>query len=124
MKGRILILVAFISLVLVAALALAHGGEQHIIGTVAVLGPNSITVKTTSNKTITVAVAADTKFLKDKAFARLADLNVGDRVVIHANEPVEGKFVAVTVEFASSKPIVKPNSTVPKTALIRPSETA
>lgn len=101
MKARILILAA--SIALVAALALAHGGEEHIIGTVAKLGPNSITVTTTSNKTVTVAVAPDTKFLKDKAFAKLADLNVGDRVVIHATEPTEGKYVADTVEFATSK---------------------
>jgi hypothetical protein len=101
MKARILILAACIALA--ASMAVAHGGEEHVIGTVTMLGPNSITVKTTANKTVTVAVAPDTKFLKDKAFAKLADLNVGDRVVIHANEPVEGKLVAVTVEFASSK---------------------
>ena len=101
MKARILVLVASISLV--AALALAHGGLEHIIGTVAMVGPDSITVKTTTNKTVTVTVAQDTKFLKDKASAKLSDLNVGDRVVIHANEPTEGQYVAVTVEFASSK---------------------
>ena len=38
--------------------------------------------------------------------AKLADLKVGDRVVIHAKEPSEGKLVADTVQF--STPAVKP----------------
>ena len=48
-------------------------------------------------------VAPVTKFIKDKISVKIADLKVGDRVVIHAKEPVEGKLVADTVEFATSK---------------------
>jgi len=101
MKARLLILMACISLIAVAALA--HGGEEHVIGTVARVSQDSITVDTTS-KMVTVAVVPETKFIRSKAAAKFADLNIGDRVVIHAKEPTEGKLVADTVEFSSPKP--------------------
>jgi hypothetical protein len=102
MKARILILVACISLI--AGAVFAHGGEEHVIGTVSKVAPDSITVKTTANKLVTVAVAPETKFIKAKAAAKVADLNVGDRVVIHAKEITEGNLVADTVEFAAAPP--------------------
>jgi hypothetical protein len=104
MKARALILIACISLI--AAAAFAHGDEEHVIGTVASVTTDSITVKTTANALITVAVVPQTTFSKNKAAAKLADLKVGDRVVIHAKEPTEGKLVADTVQF--STPATKP----------------
>jgi ribosomal protein S1 len=103
MKARILILIACITLI--TAAAFAHGDEQHVIGTVASVAKDSITVKT-ANALVTVAVVPQTTFSKNKAAAKLADLNVGDRVVIHAKEPTEGKLVADTVQF--STPAAKP----------------
>ena len=99
MKTRILILIACISLI--TAAALAHGDEQHVTGTVASVSKDSITVKTAANAMITVAVVPQTTFSKNKSAAKLSDLNVGDRVVIHAKEPTEGKLVAVTVQFST-----------------------
>lgn len=110
MKARVLVLVACISLI--AAAVLAHGGEEHVIGTVAKVAQGSITVKTTAGKMVTVAVVPETKFTKAKATMKIGDLEVGDRVVIHAKEPTEGTLVADTVEFA--KPAVpKPAATKP-----------
>jgi hypothetical protein len=40
--------------------------------------------------------------IRSKAAAKIGDLNVGDRVVIHAKEPSEGKLVADTVEFGAA----------------------
>lgn len=106
MKTRILVLCICVSLA--ATVALAHGGETHVIGTVAKVTSDSITVKTMANEMITVSVVAATTFTntKGKVTAKLADLAVGDRVVIHAKEPTEGTLVADTVEFApaASKP--------------------
>lgn len=99
MKTRLLILIACISFV--AAGAFAHGDEQHVIGTVASVAKDSITVRTTANKLVTVTVVPETTFSKNKAAAKLADLSVGDRVVIHAKEPSEGKLVADTVQFSA-----------------------
>jgi hypothetical protein len=103
MKLRALVLIACISLI--AAAALAHGDEEHVIGTVASVTKDSITVKTTANALVTVAVVPQTTFTKNKAAAKLSDLSVGDRVVIHAKEPTEGKLVADTVQF--STPVAK-----------------
>jgi hypothetical protein len=104
MKVRAFILIVCISLI--AAATFAHGDEEHVIGTVASVTTDSITVKTTANALVTVAVVPQTTFSKNKAAAKLADLKVGDRVVIHAKEPTEGKLVADTVQF--STPATKP----------------
>lgn len=101
MKVRVLILMACISML--AGAAWAHGGEEHVIGTVAKVDQSSITVKTTANKMVTVAVVPQSTFTKNKAAMSVGDLKVGDRVVIHAKEPEEGKLVADTVEFSSAK---------------------
>jgi hypothetical protein len=108
MKSRILILVACVSLL--PAAVLAHGGEEHVIGMVAKVSPDSITVQTTADKAVTVAVAPETKFIKAKAAAKIVDLHVGDRVVIHAKEITEGHLVADTVEFAAATPSQEPKT--------------
>lgn len=97
MKVRAFVLIACLSLI--AAAAFAHGDEQHVIGTVASVAKDSITVKTTANALVTVSVVPQTTFSKNKVTAKLSDLSVGDRVVIHAKEPSEGKLVADTVQF-------------------------
>ncbi len=101
MRARVLLLAACISLA--SVVALAHGGEEHVIGTIAKVTRDSIAVKTPSHKLVIVAIARETRFMKDKVAAKMADLNLGDRVVIHANEPTEGKLVADTVESATPK---------------------
>jgi hypothetical protein len=101
MKARIILLAICISLI--AGAAWPHGDEEHVIGTVSAITQDSITVKTTASKPVTVAVAPETKFIKDKAAAKLADLAVGDRVVIHAKEITEGNLTADTVEFSTVK---------------------
>ena len=101
MKTRILILVGCISLV--ATAALAHGGEEHVMGTVTKVTANSITVKTTAKEPVTVAVVPATKFTMGKMAMKIDGLKVGDRVVIHAKEPEEGTLVADTVDFSTPK---------------------
>ena len=85
-----------------AALAFAHGNEKHIMGIVASIGANSITVETTANKTITVNLTNKTKFEKSGSAATLKDLKVGDKVVIHADQSGT-KLVASEVQFGSPK---------------------
>jgi hypothetical protein len=64
--------------------AFAHGGEQHVMGTVTQLDAASITVKTTTGEVKTVMILADTKFAKGTSTITPRELKVGDRVVIHA----------------------------------------
>jgi hypothetical protein len=73
-----------ISLLVLAAPALAHGNEQHVMGTVIEVTENAITVETKDHQKITVTVIRDTKFAKGTSQASLKDLKVDDRVVIHA----------------------------------------
>ncbi len=83
-----------------SAIAFAHGNEKHVMGTVTSISHNSITVETTSKKTVTVTVSPATKFQKSGSPAALKDLKVGDKVVIHATGP-EPKLVAAEVRFGT-----------------------
>ena len=69
-----------------ATMAFAHGDMQHVMGTVTRVSADSITVKTAKSALVTVALAADTQFMKDKTAAKITDVKVGDRVVIHAKK--------------------------------------
>jgi len=90
---------------LFASLAFAHGNEQHIMGTVKNISKISITVQTTNNETQEVAITDTTTFENAGAPAKVNDLKVGDRVVIHAVK--EGnKLVAHTVRFGARKAAV------------------
>ena len=73
-------------LVFLVGMAFAHGDMEHVMGTVTQVSTDSITVKTTKGPVVTVAVATDTKFMKNKAEVKIADLKVGDKVVIHARK--------------------------------------
>ena len=84
-----------LGIVLFAGLALAHGDEQHVMGTVIKITDTAITVEVATKqadvpkKNVTVQVLASTKFEKDGAAASLKDLQVGDRVVVHAKQSGE-----------------------------------
>lgn len=99
MKVRTVVLL--VCMTLAAGAAWAHGGEEHVLGTVSSVSPASITVKTTAGKMVTVGVVPETTFSKAKVAMKVGDLKVGDRVVIHAKEPQEGTLVADTVEFTT-----------------------
>ena len=79
-------------------MAIAHGKEKHVMGTVTSISDSSITVETTAKKSVTVEVNDKTTFEKSSAPAALKDLKVCDKIVIHAS--VSGdKLVANEVHF-------------------------
>jgi Domain of unknown function (DUF5666) len=80
--------------------AFAHGNEQHVIGFVARISGNEITVKTADKQEVTVMATAKTEFYKGTTKVSLQQLKVGDRVVIHAIKR-ESKLEAHTVKFAT-----------------------
>ena len=88
---------ATILVMLIAQAAIAHGGLEHVMGTVQSVSDNSITVKATDGKTVEVALDAKTTYAKNKQAVKLDGIKVGDRVVIHA-EKSDTKLVAHTVE--------------------------
>jgi hypothetical protein len=99
---------------LLASAALAHGDKKHVIGTLEKINADSVVVKTAAGKSVEVKLVASTTYVshagnEDKP-AKLSDLAVGDRVVIHATpkgetlEANEVKFSAPTSSAASVKP--------------------
>ena len=100
LKTHIAIL-AIVSLALLPMIATAHGGEEHVTGTVTKISDNSVTVKTTAGKTVEVGFDPKTTFARAKQPIQKTDIKVGDRIVIHAMEMNE-KLVAHTVEIGSA----------------------
>ena len=120
MKSQWLMLATILSLV--CGSALAHGSKVHVRGTVAKIGVDSLQIKAQDGKTTEVRLAASTVYVlhvaqktaqsspgsEDKP-AKLADLAVGDLVVIHATPKGDG-LEADEVKFS-----------LPNTNKIRPS---
>ena len=100
-------LLAILSLALLPTIATAHGGEEHVTGTVTKISDTSVTVKTTAGKTVEIGFDAKmTTYERAKQPVQKTDIKVGDRVVIHAME-VNEKMVAHTVEIGTAKQAVK-----------------
>ena len=97
---RMILVVAIV--VLAVGAVFAHGKEQHIMGTVTAMTDNSITLKTKAKDSVTVYTMPETKYEKSGAAASMKDLNVGDRVVIHA-EKRGGNLMANEVHFGAAK---------------------
>jgi len=93
---------ALFTLVLMVSSAYAHNDMEHVMGTVASITDNSVTVTTSDGKTQTVATTADTKYTKMDAAIALKDIKVGDHVVIHATKK-DGKLIAGTVQVGMGK---------------------
>jgi hypothetical protein len=98
-KGA-LVLALFLLLASVQA-AFAHGGAEHVMGTVSKVSAKSVTVHTTDNKDVQVGLNAKTAYTRDKKKAASTDMKVGDRVMIEAKE-VDEKLVADSVELGAA----------------------
>ncbi len=82
-------------------LAFAHGGGMHVMGTVADLDAQHVVVKTKDGKTRSVLVTEKTTYRKGKAAATSAELQVGDRVVVHTTGKGE-PLTAGEIHFSSA----------------------
>jgi hypothetical protein len=94
-------LAAILALVLLPLIASAHGGEEHVIGTVTNISDGSVTVKTSAGKSISVGFDAKTTYTRADQPIQKSDIKVGDRIVIHAVE-VNEKLVAHTVQIGAA----------------------
>jgi len=100
-------LAAVLALALLPAVVSAHGGEEHVVGTVTKISDTSVTVKTTAGKMVEVGFdAKTTTYARAKMPAQKTDVKVGDRIVIHAVE-VNEKLVAHTVELGGATTAAK-----------------
>jgi len=71
---------------LLCTLTFAHGGMEHVMGTVTAITDHSLSVKTSDGAVTTVEFDGETKFIKGDAAATVKDVKVGSRVVIHAHK--------------------------------------
>ena len=94
-------LATVLALALLPTIVSAHGGEEHVIGTVTKVSDTSVTVKTTAGKIVEVGFDAKTTYARAKLPTQKSDVKVGDRIVIHAVE-VNEKLVAHTVELGAA----------------------
>jgi hypothetical protein len=116
MKARYLAYLMAAVLV-VAVSAMAHGGMKHVIGTVEKVTADTVTVKTAEGS-VEVKLVSNTVYLSvgaDKVShpAKLADLHVGQRVVIHAlpkpDESLEAQEVKFSTAASGAPAAVKPS---------------
>ena len=90
------------AVLLLAVLAMAHGNEQHVMGTIIAISGDSITVQTMDKQSKVVYLNDKTKVTKSGSAASRNDLKVGDRVVIHAGKEGD-KLMAHTIAFGASQ---------------------
>ena len=74
------------SLIVFSTVAFAHGGNDHIRGVVTNISAQSVTVQIDNKTTKTLTLTAKTTIQQGGKAAHLADLKVGDRVVIDVPE--------------------------------------
>jgi hypothetical protein len=107
-------------IVLTAAGAFGHGDKKHVVGTLEKINADSVVVKTADGKSVEVKLAAATAYVSrinnaDKP-AKVSDLAVGDRVVIHATprgetlEADEIKFSPASAAHTAAPAAKKPSS--------------
>jgi hypothetical protein len=75
---------------LLATLAFAHEGFDHVTGTIAKVDGNTVTVKTTAGN-VDVKLDSKTEITRNNQKAEVADLKPGTRVVIDVPEGAKDK---------------------------------
>ena len=86
----------------VAQLAQAHGGEEHVMGTVVSADAKSIVVKSTKGEDTTIQVDGKTKVERSGTEAKVTELAAGERVVVHTRKG-EGGLTATMIKAGTSK---------------------
>jgi hypothetical protein len=84
-KSSLILTQVLICTLILGTLTFAHGGMEHVLGTVTAITDHSISVKTRDGATKTVEFDSETKIVKGDAEATIKDIQVGSRVVIHAH---------------------------------------
>ena len=83
MKLKVISLIGMLALT--GALMFAHGDKKHVMGTLEKINADSVVVKQADGKEVEVKLVANTMYVtRDGKAAKVSDLAVGDRVVIHA----------------------------------------
>ena len=100
---RIASVTALAALLIAGAVALAHEGHEHIMGTVVKVEKARLELKDRDGKTAVVGLTPSTTFLKGKEPATAADVKPGVRVAIEATKGSAG-LEAVEVKIGKTAP--------------------
>ena len=92
--------IVFVTASLLALGAFAHGGVEHLKGTVTKVDGTSITLAPEKGPPVVVATDAKTDFSRGAEKVTLKDIAVGDKAVIHAVEHDE-KLLAQIVKLGA-----------------------
>lgn len=88
---------------------MAHGADQHVMGTVTAIDARHIEVKTPKGASVTVNVTDQTRFISKAAKRPSEPPQVGDRVVIDVMR--DGTVMTATeVQYSNAKPKAAPKS--------------
>src|SRR5262249_31600765 len=90
-RNRNIIITSVFLLLAFAALTFAHGGFDHVMGSVVKVENNVLTVKT-ARGVVAVKLDAKTEFTKSDHPAAIADLIPGSRVVVDIKEGDKDKL--------------------------------
>ena len=88
-------------LLLLSVFAFAHGGQEHVLGTVTKISDTSVSVKTAAGKIVDVNFDAKTTYTKNDQPLQKSEIKIGDRLVIHA-EKSGTSLVAHTVQLGAA----------------------
>jgi hypothetical protein len=112
MKLRLIAIMALAAVM--TNVVVAHGDKKHVMGTLEKINADSVVVKTADGKSVEVKLVPSTMYVsRDGKAAKLSDLAVGERVVIHAT-PTGDTLSADEIKFsppgsaASGAPAAKP----------------
>jgi hypothetical protein len=84
---------------LFAGSMLAHGGNEHIMGTVSAINGDHVTIRTQDGKSEMVMLSKTTKYFTGSKASRQADMKVGSRVVVDAKmDPKMKMYSALEVK--------------------------
>src|ERR1700755_1390763 len=98
MKFKVISLLGIIALM--ATVMFAHGDKKHVMGVLEKINADSVVVKQADGKSVEVKLVANTMYVtRDGKAAKVSDLAVGDKVVIHAT-PTGETLSAEEVRFS------------------------
>ena len=95
--------IVFVAAFLLALGSFAHGGVEHLKGTVTRVDGTSITLAREKGQPVVVDTDAKTEFSRSGEKVMLKDIAVGDKAVIHAVEHDERLFAQIVKLGAPAK---------------------
>jgi len=102
--GISLLVAIILTLMALAAPSLAHGGFDHVRGTVVSVNDNVLTVKTSTGD-VAVKLDSRTQFTKNDRKAQLSDLVPGARVIVEVPQEKNKERVAQSVKIGAAPSI-------------------